>query len=35
MKYIKESVNLMQIPFFDRKTVCMWYNKIYRKDNGE
>ena len=27
MKYIKESVNLIQIPFFDRKTVCLWYNK--------
>ena len=27
MKYIKESVNLIQIPFFDRKTVCMWYNR--------
>ena len=27
MKYIKESVNLIQIPFFDRKTVCLWYNR--------
>lgn len=27
MKYIKESVNLIQIPFFDRKTVTLWYNR--------
>lgn len=27
MKYIKESVNIIQIPFFDRKTVWLWYNK--------
>ena len=27
MKYIKESVNLIQIPFFDRKTVRLWYNR--------
>ena len=27
MKYIKESVNLIQIPFFNRKTVCLWYNR--------
>lgn len=27
MKYIKESVNLIQIPFFDRKTSVLWYNR--------
>ncbi len=31
MKYIKESVNLIQIPFFDRKSVSLWYNKYIEK----
>lgn len=31
MKYIKESVNLIQIPFFNRKSVSLWYNKYIEK----
>ncbi len=31
MKYIKESVNLIQIPFFNRKSVLMWYNTYIEK----
>lgn len=31
MKYIKESVNLIQIPFFDRKYPVLWYNTYIEK----
>ena len=31
MKCIKESVNLIQIPFFDRKYAVLWYNTYIEK----
>jgi len=31
VKYIKESVNLIQIPFFDRKYAVLWYNTYIEK----